>query len=208
MAALAVGALGFSVLIAAFGLTVALVLTGLALPALMVLRSSRLLDIDRGRVVVDPALVTFVRAVPMFAPLPAFRVEQLLVNFQRQQLTAGEVLFAIGDHGDRFYLVAEGSAVVTRSDGRRVTLGPGDHFGEIALLHDGLRTAAVAAGEDGMAVYGLTRDAFLEAITGYPRTRARVSTVAQRRLDSDRSSADHSNPIDSGPGDDGGVQPS
>lgn len=190
MAALAVGALGLSALIAAFGLTSALVLTGLALPLLMALRSPVLLGIDRGRVMVDPDLVAFVRGVPMFAPLPAFQVEQLLMNFHRLELEPGQQLFTLGVRGDTFYLVAAGTAEVTRSDGGLVTLGPGDHFGEIALLRDGRRTASVAAGTEGLGVYVLDRDTFLEAVTGYPRIRARVSAVAQRRLDSDRPPAD------------------
>ena len=76
-----------------------------------------------------------------------------------------------GEAGDAYFVVADGRATVT-IDGERVReLGPGDGFGEIALLEDRPRTATVVA--DGpLETFALPRDAFLEAVTGSPASAA------------------------------------
>ena len=85
-----------------------------------------------------------------------------------------------GERGDRFYVIERGTAAVSIG-GRPVrTLGPGDHFGELALLRDTPRSATVRAESD-VALYALGRDEFLAALAAHPAS-ARSAEAAARAL--------------------------
>jgi CRP-like cAMP-binding protein len=111
--------------------------------------------------------LALLRRVPMFAPLPLTMIEQLARDLEPVTFGAGEPVINQGEAGTCFYLVARGSVEVVH-DGQLVTvLGPGDGFGEIALLSERPRTASVVV-RDPMEGYRLVRPAFLEAVTGHP----------------------------------------
>jgi CRP-like cAMP-binding protein len=74
----------------------------------------------------------------------------LAAGWRERRLAAGELLFAKGDPGDAFYLLAEGEVEIFVPDerGRKIVLerlGPGQSFGELALLSGEGRAASVAA---------------------------------------------------------------
>jgi CRP-like cAMP-binding protein len=96
-------------------------------------------------------------------PLPT--LERLANNLQSLDVDAGVAVITEGDEGDLFYLIAEGQVQVTRRGRDLATLGPGDGFGEIALLRDVPRTATVTTLEP-TRLLALDRDDFLTAITG------------------------------------------
>lgn len=159
---LAIGAALAPLAIAAFGNRAAFALAGavLAVPALFAIRSLSALD-RTG--VLAAGRIKLLRALPLFAPLPANDLERLALASDRCAAEAGEQLIEQGAHGDCFYAVESGRYEVVK-DGRPVALlGPGDFFGEIALLHDVPRTASVTCVEAGELVV-LERDPFVSVM--------------------------------------------
>ena len=104
----------------------------------------RLSAIDRT-VAVRTEDIGLLRQVPMLRPLPVPVLEQLAHGLVRTELRAGEAVFEAGDVGDRFYVVADGSVAVLDDERVVRTMGPGEGFGEIALLGDTTRTMTVRA---------------------------------------------------------------
>ena len=84
--------------------------------------------------------------------------------------------------GDRFYIVDQGRLTID-AGARSVDAGPGDFFGEIALLRDVARTATVRATTDA-ALYALERDQFLAALTGHAEAHSEAHALATSRFDS------------------------
>jgi CRP/FNR family transcriptional regulator len=94
------------------------------------------------------------RSVPLFADLEAGELERFSRVAVPRSFPAGTRVFHEGDRSDACYIVREGSFRVTRehSDGRAITLatlGPGEVFGELAMLDGDLRSASAEALSDG-----------------------------------------------------------
>ncbi len=84
--------------------------------------------------------------VQMFAGLSPRALDQLLALVTEVRHPAGEVLFRTGDPGDRMYVIVEGRIRISREvpgmgEEALVVLGPGDCFGELAILDDAPRSA-------------------------------------------------------------------
>ena len=95
-----------------------------------------------------------------------------------------DTIVAAGEVGDRFYVILSGEVDVVPLAGGRRTLTAGESFGEIALVQDIPRTATVTAAVP-TELLALDRGAFLEALTGQPRSRALGDAVSRRRLAAD-----------------------
>jgi hypothetical protein len=94
---------------------------------------------------------------------------------------AGTRVVGQGERAQAFFLIEHGHATVTR-DGRYIAdLGPGDFFGEIALLGGGMRTASVVAASD-MRVRVVPRHAFAQALRTLPSLARAVRRVSEERL--------------------------
>jgi CRP-like cAMP-binding protein len=92
-----------------------------------------------------------------------------------------------GEPGDRFYVVDDGALTIDAGS-QRITVGPGDFFGEIALLRDVPRTATVQADTD-VRLFALERDDFLAVVTGNPLARTEAHGVADTRLEENAAAA-------------------
>jgi len=86
-----------------------------------------------------------------------------------------------GDIGDLFYLIVAGSATVNVGGKPGPSLGPGDCFGEIALLRDIPRVATVVADQP-LRTLALEREAFLVAVTSNSMSSAAADALADQRL--------------------------
>ena len=87
--------------------------------------------------------------VPMLSGLDRKHLEELSKDFSERTFPAGSVVVKEGEErGIGFFVVADGEAVATVGGSEVSRLGPGSHFGEIALISDRVRTATVTAVTD------------------------------------------------------------
>jgi CRP/FNR family transcriptional regulator, cyclic AMP receptor protein len=93
--------------------------------------------------------------VPLFSGLDDHELDQIAKSMRERRYKAGESLTQEGTGGAGFFVVEEGQADVTVGGEAKGSIGPGDYFGEIALLNDSLRTATITARTD-MVCYGMT----------------------------------------------------
>lgn len=112
--------------------------------------------------------IQFVQRVPLFQGLNNRQLKKLAERFVERRYAAGDAMVTQGQGGEGFFILVSGKAkaVRTRNDGEQVvvnTFGPGDFFGEMALLDDGPRTATVLATEAAECL-ALTRWDFLSAL--------------------------------------------
>jgi MFS family permease len=165
MGGLAAGALLVPVLVAAANLTVATVVCAALLPVTVALTWSRLTALD-ARTVVPSRAIALLRQASIFAGLPAPPLEAVARRAVWLTVPPGTEIIRQGDHGDRYYVMDRGRVKVDQ-DGHfvREIEGPGQGFGEIALLRDVRRTATVTALEE-TDLLAIDRVTFLDAVTG------------------------------------------
>ena len=101
-----------------------------------------------------PSAETIAR-VPLFAGLEQRDLERIADSFKERTYAAGETIAREGHGAAGFFVIADGTAKVSVQGEERTTLGPGDYFGEVALLDEGARTATVTAETD-MTTYAMT----------------------------------------------------
>jgi hypothetical protein len=166
------------------GLDGALVATGLLLPVLTLLCWRRLARIDAAAAVPQKQLA-LLRGVPFLAPLPAPALEHLAGSLAAVEVPAGETVFHEGDRGDRFYVIERGEVEVSAAERLLRTLGPGDFFGEIALVRDVPRTATVTATKSSRML-ALEAAEFLGAVTGHASSAEAADAVVVSRLGAGR----------------------
>jgi hypothetical protein len=180
IATAALGALLAPLLIDLVGIRTSLVIVGGLLVLVTVALWAKLRAIDL-RVHVPQEVLELLRANPIFGPLPPPTVEHLAARLVPRTEEAGATIFRQGDHGDLFYLVETGLCEISIDGEKVATAGPGDGFGEIALLHDIPRTATVTAVEE-TKLQSLERDDFIAAVTGHAPSREAADAMIGSRL--------------------------
>ncbi|MFN2520576.1 MAG: cyclic nucleotide-binding domain-containing protein [Candidatus Limnocylindria bacterium] len=115
------------------------------------------------------------RALPFFRGLGPAELPRIAARLRTMRFVAGQPVFSAGDPGDRYYVIREGTAEVRLADGTPLrAIGPGEGFGELALLLGKPRTATVVA-TSALVVQALGRADFVALV------RASGETVGQFR---------------------------
>jgi CRP/FNR family cyclic AMP-dependent transcriptional regulator len=95
------------------------------------------------------------KRVPIFSDLDRKELERIAMSMKQRTFNAGDTVTSEGQTGVGFFVIEEGQAAVTVGGDERRKLGPGDYFGEVALLNESARTATITA-ETELRCYGLT----------------------------------------------------
>jgi MFS family permease len=180
LGSLALGSLIAPGLVHLVGPRGAIVAAGLFLPVLLVPLWPSLRRIDKESSAAEEPL-ELLRRIEMFAQLPEPVLERLAAVATAVSTTAEQIVVSRGETGEHFYVIAAGRAAVELDEGIVRELGPGDSFGEIALLRDVPRTATVRALEP-LRLYAIERDEFIAAVTGHAPTLAAAESVVMSRL--------------------------
>ena len=116
---------------------------------------------------------------PMFASLEPQDIQDLLLTFRHRTANPGARLIRKGDRADTVFFIAAGQVEVAVA-GRKIRLGPGEHFGEMALMSGEPRSADVTA-VDYCEFFTLDRRDFRRFIAQHPEVRTAVETTAAAR---------------------------
>jgi CPA2 family monovalent cation:H+ antiporter-2 len=121
---------------------------------------------------------------PLFAGLSREQRETVSLHFQPRLAQPGERIIRVGDKADLVYFISSGEVEVVVS-GHKMKMGPGDFFGEIALLSGRPRSADVIALEF-CKFLTLSRRDFRELLRRYPAIRDPIAAAAKERGDATR----------------------
>jgi CRP-like cAMP-binding protein len=126
-------------------------------------------------------------ACPFFERLSRGDLLELAKITEDLEVEAGKTLTREGQSGSEFFVIVDGEVSVTK-DGQEIRmLGPGDFFGEIALLEDTPRTATVTA-KTPLRFFVLTRQAFRSLLAHQPELEEKVLAALEERV---RATSEH-----------------
>src|SRR4249919_280243 len=133
------------------------------------------------------AKVDLLKSVPLFAGCSKTELRRLAATADEIDVRDGYVLMREGRPGREFFVLVEGSVEVTRNGRKLSELGPGDWFGEIALLTKVPRTASVVANSAVRALV-VTDRAFRQLVETMPSIAIKVLASLGDRLAADAQS--------------------
>jgi CRP/FNR family transcriptional regulator/CRP/FNR family cyclic AMP-dependent transcriptional regulator len=134
----------------------------------------------------DASAIQALQVVPFFAHLPEDHAAELAKSLVPRRFGPGQVIFHLGDPGGLLYLIGRGKVKIshTTPEGQEVVLailGPGDFFGELALLDDAPRSATAVALEP-TETWTLHREEFLHYLIDNPDFTLHVLKTLARHI--------------------------
>ena len=131
--------------------------------------ADRLVHMVDGRIMSDVVLhdalriCEFLRPIELFKTLTPRQLTDVAEKMSKRHYAAGETIIRKGDPGEEFFLVSDGEVEISRADREVASLGPGDFFGEVALISGEPRNATVVA-QKAVDVYVLGKTDFQAAL--------------------------------------------
>jgi CRP-like cAMP-binding protein len=123
-------------------------------------------------------------SIPLFDSLEESELQKLAPMFSSRTADEGARLCGEGASGYSFFILTEGSAVVTADGATLGDLGPGDFFGEIAMLTGSRRSATVTATSPAQLLVMFGSD-FRHLEQTQPEIATRIEAAMRRRLGTD-----------------------
>ena len=127
------------------------------------------------------AYVEHLKKVPIFSKLPARELEHIARSLKDRVYESGQVIVKEGDPGLGFFLITHGRVVVSHHDHTIRDLGPGEFFGEMALMEERPRSATVTARERTSCLQ-LVRWDFRALLKQHPDLAVQMLEVVVQRL--------------------------
>ena len=131
--------------------------------------ADRLVHMVDGRIMSDVVLhdalriCEFLRPIDLFKTLTPRQLTDVAEKMSKRHYAAGETIIRKGDPGEEFFLVSDGEVEISRADREVASLGPGNFFGEVALISGEPRNATVVA-QKAVDVYVLGKTDFQAAL--------------------------------------------
>ena len=125
------------------------------------------------------------KRVPLFTGISGTELQRIADSAKERRFPAGTAIVSAGEPGHGFYLIIDGQAEVRRGDRTIATLGPGEYFGELALIRETPRTATVVA-KDPTTCLALSRWDFKGIVVANPSIAIRLLETVAQRIQDDR----------------------
>jgi len=131
--------------------------------------------------------VELLKRVPLFSDLEGKELQQIASSMKPRTFSAGQEIAVEGESGVGFFVIEDGQAKVTVHGNEVRTLGPGDYFGEVALITHGARTATVTADTE-LKTYGMTFWDFRPLVEDTPGVAWKLLQAAVKQYDQSQQS--------------------
>ena len=122
---------------------------------------------------------------PLFAALSRQELGELAKATEDLEVEEGKTLTREGDFGREFFVIVDGDVSVTRDGNEIRRLGPGDFFGEIALIYDNARRTATVTAASPLRFFVLTRQSFRSLLEHQTEIEEKVMAALEERLAGD-----------------------